>query len=48
MTQIESIRFQGVRDSIYSLKNAGVDIKMVTGDSEETAVGIGVKLGIHE
>jgi len=38
----------GVRDSIYSLKNAGVDIKMVTGDSEETAVGIGVKLGIHD
>ena len=38
----------GVRESISSLKYAGVDIKMVTGDSEETATGIGVRLGIHE
>ena len=38
----------GVRDAISALKYAGVDVKMVTGDSEETAVGIGQRLGIHE
>jgi len=38
----------GVRESIASLRYAGVDIKMVTGDSEETAVGIGQRLGIHD
>ena len=37
-----------MRESISALKSAGVEIKMVTGDSEETATGIGVKLGIHE
>ena len=41
-------RNSGVRESISSLKYAGVDIKMVTGDSEETATGIGARLGIHE
>ena len=37
-----------MRDSIASLKQAGIKIKMVTGDSEETATGIGRKIGIHE
>ena len=32
---------QGVRESICTLISSGVQIKMVTGDSEETAMAIG-------
>ncbi|CAH1779403.1 unnamed protein product [Owenia fusiformis] len=36
-----------VRESITTLIGSGVSIKMVTGDSEETACAIGGRLGLH-
>ena len=33
---------QGVEEAIRELKEGGVDVKMITGDSKETGVAIGV------
>lgn len=38
----------GVRQSILDLNSAGVAVKMVTGDSAETAEAIAIKLGLHD
>ena len=38
----------GMRDCINFIKSTGIDIKMVTGDSKETALGISQKLGISQ
>lgn len=32
---------EGVRDAIFTLMGSGVNIKMLTGDSEETAKAVG-------
>ena len=32
---------EGVRDAIYTLQGSGVSIKMLTGDSEQTAKAVG-------
>lgn len=37
----------GVRDAIYTLMGSGVNIKMVTGDSEQTAKAVGARLGLY-
>ncbi|XP_013776848.1 calcium-transporting ATPase type 2C member 1-like [Limulus polyphemus] len=37
----------GVRDSIHILHSSGVSIKMLTGDSKETACAIGARLGLY-
>ncbi|KAI8504450.1 ATPase, P-type (transporting), HAD super, sub IC [Branchiostoma belcheri] len=37
----------GVAESIRTLQGGGVHIKMVTGDSEDTAVAIGSRLGLY-
>ncbi|KAH8018254.1 hypothetical protein HPB51_000865 [Rhipicephalus microplus] len=37
----------GVRDSIETLHSSGVNVKMLTGDSEETACTIAARLGLH-
>lgn len=37
----------GILEAIVTLQNTGVSIKMLTGDSEETAVSIAMKLGLH-
>lgn len=37
----------GVRDAIYALRTSGVEVKMLTGDSGDTACAIGQKLGIY-
>jgi len=36
----------GVQDSVKTLKDSGVQVKMITGDSEGTATSIGLKIGI--
>lgn len=38
---------EGVRDAIYTLMGSGVNIKMVTGDSEQTAKAVGARLGLY-
>ncbi|XP_078275845.1 calcium-transporting ATPase type 2C member 1 isoform X3 [Rhinoraja longicauda] len=37
----------GVKEAVATLINAGVVIKMVTGDSQETAVAIATRLGLY-
>ncbi|CAH1270152.1 ATP2C1 [Branchiostoma lanceolatum] len=37
----------GVAESIMTLQGGGVHIKMVTGDSEDTAIAIGSRLGLY-
>ncbi|XP_025115359.1 calcium-transporting ATPase type 2C member 1-like [Pomacea canaliculata] len=37
----------GVREAIYTLMGSGVNIKMLTGDSEETAKAVGARLGLY-
>ncbi|KAL1439805.1 hypothetical protein MTO96_009654 [Rhipicephalus appendiculatus] len=37
----------GVRDSIETLHSSGVNVKMLTGDSEETACTVAARLGLH-
>ncbi|KAM3613718.1 uncharacterized protein V6R79_004145 [Siganus canaliculatus] len=37
----------GVKDAVGTLINSGVAIKMITGDSQETAVSIGYRLGLY-
>ncbi|XP_014783175.1 calcium-transporting ATPase type 2C member 1 isoform X2 [Octopus bimaculoides] len=37
----------GVRDAILQLMRGGVKVKMLTGDSEETARAIGARLGLY-
>ncbi|XP_067857944.1 calcium-transporting ATPase type 2C member 1 isoform X2 [Heptranchias perlo] len=37
----------GVKEAVTTLINAGVVIKMVTGDSQETAVSIATRLGLY-
>lgn len=32
---------EGVREAIYTLMGSGVNVKMVTGDSEQTAKAVG-------
>ena len=32
---------EGVRDAIYTLMGSGVNVKMLTGDSEQTAKAVG-------
>ena len=34
---------EGVRDAVTTLLSSGVNLKMVTGDAEETALAIGEK-----
>ncbi|XP_064640743.1 calcium-transporting ATPase type 2C member 1-like isoform X2 [Lineus longissimus] len=38
---------EGVRESIRVLVSSGVAVKMLTGDAEETAKGIGSRLGLY-
>lgn len=38
---------EGVREAIMTLMEGGVSIKMLTGDSEETAKAIGTRLGLY-
>ncbi|KAK7114169.1 hypothetical protein V1264_000275 [Littorina saxatilis] len=38
---------EGVREAIYTLMGSGVNIKMVTGDSEQTAKAVGARLGLY-
>lgn len=38
----------GVRESIETVRGAGVRVKMITGDSMETAVSLGKKIGLHD
>lgn len=38
----------GVRDAILTLRSSGVDVKMLTGDSKETACTIGHRLALNE
>lgn len=33
----------GVREAILTVRGAGVDVKMITGDSQETAVAVGLQ-----
>ncbi|KAL2084687.1 hypothetical protein ACEWY4_020205 [Coilia grayii] len=37
----------GVKDAVATLLNAGVAVKMITGDSQETAVSIASRLGLY-
>lgn len=37
---------EGVRESVLTLQNSGVNVKMVTGDAKETACAIATRLGI--
>ncbi|KAG5271242.1 hypothetical protein AALO_G00177490 [Alosa alosa] len=37
----------GVKDAVGTLLNAGVAVKMITGDSQETAVSIASRLGLY-
>ena len=37
----------GVRDAILALRTSGVEVKMLTGDSEDTACAIGLRLGLY-
>lgn len=37
----------GVKDAVGTLLNAGVAVKMITGDSQETAVSIGKDLSFE-
>ncbi|XP_046348725.2 calcium-transporting ATPase type 2C member 1-like isoform X3 [Haliotis rufescens] len=38
---------EGVREAIWTLTGGGVSIKMLTGDSEETAKAVGARLGLY-
>lgn len=38
---------EGVREAIYTLMGSGVVVKMVTGDSEQTALAVGARLGLY-
>ncbi|XP_076470159.1 calcium-transporting ATPase type 2C member 1-like [Babylonia areolata] len=38
---------EGVSDAIYTLMGSGVNIKMLTGDAEQTAKSIGARLGLY-
>ncbi|XP_062501986.1 calcium-transporting ATPase type 2C member 1-like [Corticium candelabrum] len=38
----------GVEAAVHSLLNSGVCVKMLTGDSKETAIAVGVSLGLHD
>ncbi|MED6250911.1 ATPase, P-type (transporting), HAD superfamily, subfamily IC [Ataeniobius toweri] len=38
---------EGVKEAVGTLINSGVAIKMITGDSQETAVSIGTRLGLY-
>ncbi|ESO82696.1 hypothetical protein LOTGIDRAFT_211332 [Lottia gigantea] len=38
---------EGVREAIWTLLSSGVSIKMLTGDSEETAKAVGARLGLY-
>ena len=38
---------QGVLQSIITLTNSGVDVKMITGDARETATAICAKIGLN-
>ncbi|XP_071824215.1 calcium-transporting ATPase type 2C member 1-like isoform X2 [Apostichopus japonicus] len=38
---------EGVKESVSTLLSNGVQVKMLTGDSEETAAGVGSRLGIY-
>lgn len=38
---------EGVKDAVGTLLNAGVSVKMITGDSQETAVAIASRLGLY-
>ncbi|XP_046733266.1 calcium-transporting ATPase type 2C member 1 isoform X2 [Silurus meridionalis] len=37
----------GVKEAIHTLVNSGVSVKMITGDSQETAVAIASRLGLY-
>ncbi|XP_063054709.1 calcium-transporting ATPase type 2C member 1 isoform X2 [Engraulis encrasicolus] len=37
----------GVKEAVATLLNSGVAVKMITGDSQETAVSIGSRLGLY-
>ncbi|XP_050397748.2 calcium-transporting ATPase type 2C member 1 isoform X2 [Patella vulgata] len=38
---------EGVREAVWTLLSSGVSIKMLTGDSEETAKAVGARLGLY-
>lgn len=38
---------EGVREAIHVLQGSGVNVKMVTGDSQETALAIAARLGLY-
>ncbi|KAL8564591.1 ATPase, P-type (transporting), HAD superfamily, subfamily IC [Nucella lapillus] len=38
---------EGVSDAIYTLMGSGVNVKMLTGDSEQTAKTVGARLGLY-
>lgn len=38
---------EGVRESVETLQTTGVQVKMLTGDSEETAMAVGENNKIH-
>uniref|UniRef100_A0A8C9SV28 Calcium-transporting ATPase n=1 Tax=Scleropages formosus TaxID=113540 RepID=A0A8C9SV28_SCLFO len=38
---------EGVKEAVGTLISSGVAVKMITGDSQETAVSIGIRLGLY-